>query len=225
MGQLEHQTAIITGGGTVIGPCIARRFHEEGAFVVICGRTADVLDKAAREIAPGGERVLAVRADITGEEDVQNLVARTMAQTGQIDVLVNNAAAMRCNKPPEESSLEERKFVIDTNVNGIFLCSREVGKVMIGQKSGRIINIASMSGLIVMKNGVVRSAVIGAGLLGMRHAEFLAGRQDAKLVAVADVRAPVPEMAASKTGASPYTNYQEMLAREKLDLVLLRGQT
>ena len=149
MGQLEQQTAIITGGGTGIGFSIARRFHDEGAFVVICGRREHVLTEAASDISPDGERVLTVKADIISEEDIQQLVEKTVAQTGRIDILVNNAAAMRVNKPPQETSLEEWRYVIDTNITGTFLCCREAGKVMIEQKSGRIINISSMSGSIV----------------------------------------------------------------------------
>jgi predicted dehydrogenase len=72
-----------------------------------------------------------------------------------------------------------------------------------------------------MQTSVIRSAVIGAGLLGMRHAEYLAGRQNAELIAVADVRSAVAEKAAHETGARPYTSYAEMLDKEKLDLVLV----
>jgi NAD(P)-dependent dehydrogenase (short-subunit alcohol dehydrogenase family) len=151
MRQLDNMTAIVTGGGTGIGLTIARRFHAEGAFVVICGRRPDVVKQAADEVSPDGQRVLAVQADIMSEDDIQGLVAKTLAQTGRIDVLVNNAAAMRVNKPPEETTLEEWKHVIDTNVTGTFLCMKEVGKVMVKQKSGRIINIASISGSIVNK--------------------------------------------------------------------------
>ena len=151
MGQLENQTAIITGGGTGIGLTIARRFHNAGAFVVICGRKEDVIKQAADEISLEGNRVLPVRADITSEEDVRSVVERTVGQTGRIDILVNNAGAMRVNKPPEETSLDEFRFVIDTNVSGTFLVSREVGKVMIKQRGGRIINISSISGFIVNK--------------------------------------------------------------------------
>lgn len=151
MGQLENQTAIITGGGTGIGLTIARRFHDEGAFVVICGRREDVVKEAAANISPDGGRVFATGADITSEDDIRNLVERTVAQTGRIDILINNAGAMRVNKPPEETSLAEWRFVIDTNVTGTFLCCREVGKVMIKQQSGRIVNISSISGSIVNK--------------------------------------------------------------------------
>jgi len=149
MEQLENQTAIITGGGTGIGFSIAKRFHDNGAFVVICGRREEVIKEAANNISQDGERILAVRADISSEEAVQNLVEKTVGQTSRIDILVNNAAAMRVNKPPEETSLEEWRRVIDTNVTGTFLCCREVGKVMIKQNGGRIINISSMSGSIV----------------------------------------------------------------------------
>lgn len=151
MGQLDQQTAIITGGGTGIGRVIARHFHAAGAFVVLCGRREEVVRQAAAEIAADGERVLAMRTDITSEDDVRQMVARTMERTGRIDVLVNNAATSRVNKPPEETSLEEWKFVIDTNVTGTWLCAREVGRVMIEQRRGRIINIASMSGQIINK--------------------------------------------------------------------------
>jgi len=151
MGQLDHQTALITGGGTGIGFALAQRFHQEGASVVICGRRENVLREAAAGISPEGERVLFKRADISQEQDVVDLVAEIVSWRQGIDILVNNAGAMRINKPPEETSLAEWKSVIDTNITGTFLCCREAGKVMIKQKKGKIVNISSMSGSIVNK--------------------------------------------------------------------------
>jgi gluconate 5-dehydrogenase len=142
---------IVTGGGTGIGLTIARRFWQEGASVVICGRRDPVLREATEKIAATRDRLLAITADIGDEDDVKRLVAETVAWRGRIDVLVNNAGAMRIDKPPEATTLAEWQSVIDTNVTGTFLCCREAGKAMIAQRSGKIINIASISGHVVNK--------------------------------------------------------------------------
>lgn len=149
MGELSNQTAVITGGGTGIGFAIAERFHREGAFVVLCGRRPEVLQEAARRISLAAERIAFVHADVTREESVVQLMREAGSHTGRIDILVNNAGPMRIHKPPEETSLEEFRQAIDTNIFGAFLCSREAGRFMIRQKAGRIINISSMSGSIV----------------------------------------------------------------------------
>ena len=149
--RFDSKTVIVTGGATGIGFSAANRFYREGANVVICGRREPVLREAAQKIAADPERLLLVTADIAVEEDVKTLVAETVAWTGRIDVLVNNAAAMRINKPPEATTLAEWRSVIDTNVTGTFLCCREAGKAMIAQRSGKIVNIASISGYVVNK--------------------------------------------------------------------------
>lgn len=151
MGQIDNQTAIITGGGTGIGFALAERFHREGAWIVMCGRREEVLIEAAEKISPDKERIRCIRADISKEQDIIHLMQESVDWTNRIDILVNNAGAMRINKPPEETSLEEWKMVIDTNITGTFLCCREAGKVMLKQKWGKIINISSMSGFIVNK--------------------------------------------------------------------------
>jgi NAD(P)-dependent dehydrogenase (short-subunit alcohol dehydrogenase family) len=148
MGRFDSKTVIVTGGGTGIGLAVARRFHQEGASVVICGRREAVLREAAREIG-GSDRVLGVTADIGNEENVKRLVAEAVAWRGRIDVLINNAGAMRIDKPPEFTTTAEWRSVIDTNITGTFLCCREAGKMMIAQRAGKIVNIASISGRVV----------------------------------------------------------------------------
>lgn len=151
MGRFDGKTVIVTGAGTGIGFSVARRFHREGANVVMSGRREQVLREAASQIAAGTERLLLVPADIASEADVRNLVAEAVKWTSRVDVLINNAAAMRINKPPEETTLDEWRSVIDTNITGAWLCCREAGKVMIGQRSGKIVNISSISGYVVNK--------------------------------------------------------------------------
>ena len=151
MDRAKNQTVLITGGGTGIGFTLAKRFHKEGASVVICGRREEVLHRAAEEISADRERIIGVPADISKEKDIVNLLEQTVKWTNRLDVLVNNAGAMRINKSPQETSLEEWRSVIDTNINGTFLCCREAARFMIEQKRGRIINISSMSGTIVNK--------------------------------------------------------------------------
>ena len=151
MGRFDAKTVIVTGAGTGIGFSVARRFHLEGANVVLSGRREQVLREAASQITPDMGRLRLVPADIAREADVVNLVAEAVRWTSRVDVLINNAAAMRINKPPEETTLDEWRSLIDTNVTGTWLCCREAGKVMIGQRSGKIVNIASISGHVVNK--------------------------------------------------------------------------
>ena len=151
MGRFDGKTVIVTGAGTGIGFSVARRFWLEGAHVVMSGRREEVLREAAGQLSADSERLLVAPADIASEADVVHLVAEAVRWTSRVDVLINNAAAMRINKPPESTSLAEWRSVIDTNVTGAWLCCREAGKVMIGQQSGKIVNIASISGRVVNK--------------------------------------------------------------------------
>jgi gluconate 5-dehydrogenase len=151
MGRFDGQTVIVTGAGTGIGFSVARRFWQEGASVVLSGRRERVLREAVEQISSDPARLLVVPADIASEADVIKLVAEAVRWTRRVDVLINNAAAMRISKPPEETTLDEWRSVIETNVTGAWLCCREAGKVMIGQRSGKIVNISSISGHVVNK--------------------------------------------------------------------------
>jgi gluconate 5-dehydrogenase len=172
MAVLSGKTALITGAGTGIGFEIAKKFHEQGAKVVICGRREEVLKEASKQISSGSDGVLWFKADICDEEQVIKLVKDSVKATGRLDILVNNAAHMRVDKPPEDTSLGEWKKVLDTNINGVFLCCREAGKVMIQQSSGKIINIASMSGFIVNKYFHVGSYEVSKAAVAMLTKAF-----------------------------------------------------
>ena len=145
--SLEGQVAIITGGGTGIGRGIALEFARAGVDVVVTSRKLANLEKVAEEVRALGRRSLAVPADITNKVDVDNMVQRVMDEFGVIDILVNNAGTI-VRASLLEHSEEDWDAVLDTNLKGYYLCSRAVGKRMVEQKRGNIINIASIRGIV-----------------------------------------------------------------------------
>lgn len=165
--SLQDRIAIVTGASRGLGRAFATALAEAGAHVVIASRHADELEDTAATIKALGREVLCLQTDITREDQVGRMVAQAVERFGSIDILVNNAATERRNVPPEETTLESWSFVMETNLNGPFLCSREVGKVMISRRKGKIINLASMSGMIINKffhggsYDVSKSAVVG----------------------------------------------------------------
>jgi len=144
--KLEGKTAIVTGGGRGLGAQIARGFAEAGANVVLCSRKVDSCIEMSKELEVLGVKAIGLACDVTNEEDVKRVVAETMKQFGAIDILVNNSGAT-WGAPVVDMPYEAWQKVLDVNVNGTFLMSKEVGKVMIEQQSGKIINIASVAGL------------------------------------------------------------------------------
>jgi NAD(P)-dependent dehydrogenase (short-subunit alcohol dehydrogenase family) len=144
MGQLDGKIAIVTGGGTGIGKGIAKAFVDEGCSVVIAARDAARLEATADELSSRGGIVVAIQTDVTNEEQMIKLFARTMDQFGKLNILVNNSGAFD-GGPIEELTMEKWQRVIDVNVTGLFLGSREAFKIMKPQGGGRIINIGSIS--------------------------------------------------------------------------------
>lgn len=143
--SLEGKTAIVTGGGRGLGAQIAEGFAEAGANVVVCSRNEEACREMAEKLAVHGVKTLGLACDVTDQQDVKRVVAAVKEQFGTIDILVNNSGASWA-APTEDMPLEAWNKVMDVNVTGTFLMSRETGKVMIGQKGGKIINIASIAG-------------------------------------------------------------------------------
>ncbi|RLQ96104.1 SDR family oxidoreductase [Falsibacillus albus] len=144
--DLTGKTAIVTGGGRGLGRQIAEGFAEAGANIVLCSRKVEACEEAAEELRQLGVKALALKCDITNQEDIACVIERTIEEFGGIDILVNNSGAT-WGAPAVDMPIEAWKKVIDVNVTGTFLMSQAVGKVMIEQKSGKIINIASVAGL------------------------------------------------------------------------------
>jgi 3-oxoacyl-[acyl-carrier protein] reductase len=169
---LAGRVAIVTGGNRGIGLAIARLLAEDGASVVVSGRDAARLDAAVKELESLGAPALGVPADATKREDADRLVEVTRERFGRIDVLVNNAGITR-DQLLVRMKDDDWDQVLDTNLRGVFLMTRAVGKVMMRQKSGRIINIASTAG--AMGNpGQVNYSAAKAGVIGLTKA---AGRE------------------------------------------------
>jgi len=166
--RLAGKVAIVTGGTRGIGLAIARLLAEDGASVVVSGRDAARLDAAVKELESLGAPALGVPADATKREDADRLVEVTRERFGRIDVLVNNAGITR-DQLLVRMKDDDWDQVLDTNLRGVFLMTRAVGKVMMRQKSGRIINIASAAG--AMGNpGQVNYSAAKAGVIGLTKA-------------------------------------------------------
>ena len=166
--SLAGKVAIVTGGGRGIGLAIARALADDGASVVVSGRDAARLDAAVKELEALGGATLAIAADAAKRADVDRLVEATRERFGRIDVAVNNAGITR-DQLLVRMKDDDWDQVLDTNLRGVFLMTRAVGKVMMRQKSGRIINIASTAG--AMGNpGQVNYSAAKAGVIGLTKA-------------------------------------------------------
>ncbi len=145
---LTGQVGIVTGGGQGLGKVFCHAFAEAGADIVIAEINADTGPETAEEVKSLGRQGLFIPTDVRDPESVTEMVKKTLSTFGRIDFLMNNAGIVQ-HLEVEKVSFNDWKEVLNVNLNGVFLCSQEVGKHMITQRQGVIINIASMSGLIV----------------------------------------------------------------------------
>lgn len=144
--DLTGRVAIITGGSIGLGRQMAEGLAEMGAHLVLCARKEERCTQAAVELRSLGVKAMARACDVKSQTSVREIVEATLSEFGRIDVLINNAG-ISWGAPVEQMRLEDWAKVIETNLTGTFLCAQEVGKVMIRQGRGKIINIASVAGL------------------------------------------------------------------------------
>jgi NAD(P)-dependent dehydrogenase (short-subunit alcohol dehydrogenase family) len=144
--DLTGRVAIVTGGSAGLGRQMAEGLAEMGANLVLCARKKDRCVQTAEELRRFGGKVLALGCDVKGPASIQDVVTAAANEFGRIDILINNAGTS-WGAPVESMTLEQWNRVIETNLTGTFLFSQAVGKVMIEQHGGKIINIASVAGL------------------------------------------------------------------------------
>jgi 3-oxoacyl-[acyl-carrier protein] reductase len=162
--QLKDMVAVITGGGKGIGRSIVLAYAEQGANLVVCGRDFSLLEEVSLEAGKMGVAVLPVRADISVESEVENMVERALREFGRIDILVNNAGIAGPLGLLTDISKADWDEVININITGVFLCSRAVLRHMIERRRGNIINISSGAGRAVR---VVRSLPYNVSKFGV----------------------------------------------------------
>jgi NAD(P)-dependent dehydrogenase (short-subunit alcohol dehydrogenase family) len=160
-GELESRVCAITGGGRGIGAAIAARFAAEGARVAILERAPELGEATAARLAREGADVRAYCVDIVDENGVRKAAADVLGDFGRVDVLVNNAGISRLG-PSMSFSLEDWHASLDVLATGVFLCSREFGKVMRDRGGGVIVNISSINGIVAFPMRLAYSAAKAA---------------------------------------------------------------
>ncbi|AER57434.1 short-chain dehydrogenase/reductase SDR [Pseudoxanthomonas spadix BD-a59] len=170
--RLKEHVALVTGGGRGIGKAIAQRLYQEGANVVICGTSEDVLRQAAEEIATEDRQVMPIVCDVSNASQIKEMVGKARERFGKVDILVNNAGIMlrhigleRAARPFYELDEADWDKVMSVNVKGMWMCAREVFPDMRSQNWGRIINISSDTVYMGRGNGLQyvtsKAAVVG----------------------------------------------------------------
>jgi 3-oxoacyl-[acyl-carrier protein] reductase len=164
MGLLENQVAVVTGAGRGIGRAIALKFAAEGANVACVSRTAENSEKVANEVRALGRKAWACALDVADSKAVAAAAEKILADAGRVDILVNNAGVTKDGLLMRMSD-EDWDTVLDTNLKGAFLFTKAFTRSLLRQRSGRIINVASIIGLIG-NAGQANYAASKAALIG-----------------------------------------------------------
>jgi NAD(P)-dependent dehydrogenase (short-subunit alcohol dehydrogenase family) len=144
--DLSNKTAVVTGASSGLGVQMAKALAGQGANVALLARRKEKLEQVKLEIEQEtGVKVLAVECDVANLDQVQRAVEEVKSEFGGVDILLNNAGVGGIGTA-EDMTLEDWQLVVDVNLTGVFLCSQQFGKLMIDQKYGKIVNIASIFG-------------------------------------------------------------------------------
>ena len=164
MSQLANQIAVVTGAGRGIGRAIALKFAAEGADIAVVSRTAENSEKVAGEIRARGRRAWAFAVDVADPAAVEAAAGKILAEAGKVDILVNNAGVTRDGLLMRMSDADW-DAVLNTNLRGAFLVTKAFSRAMLKARTGRIVNISSVIGLIG-NAGQCNYAASKAGLIG-----------------------------------------------------------
>jgi short-subunit dehydrogenase len=158
--NIKGKVVIVTGASSGIGEATARQFGREGAMVVLAARRMEKLKKLAEEIdaMDTGAETLVVQADLTKLDDIKNLVNETIIKFGRVDILVNNAGFGRLDWLEKLDPVRDIQAQFDVNVLGVIQTTRQVLPIMMEQRSGHIINMCSMAGLVGTPTYTIYSA-------------------------------------------------------------------
>jgi NAD(P)-dependent dehydrogenase (short-subunit alcohol dehydrogenase family) len=202
------KTAIVTGAGTGVGKAASLALARAGWTLVLAGRRIAQLEEVKAEIVAGGGQALAVTTDVTDEASVKNLFDQAVAAFGRVDLVFNNAG-MGGGGPIEDISLADWKKVVDTNLTGPFLCTREAFRVMKAQvpQGGRIINNGSISAYAPRPNSAPYTATKHA-ISGLTRSTALDGRKYDIACGQIDIGNAATEMAMRMASGVPQANGQ-----------------
>ena len=160
--HLEDRVAVVTGGSRGIGKAIALAFGEAGATVVVAARKVDLLAEVVKEIEARGGKGFYVTSDLTRDEDIDRLIKEAVGRCGRIDILVNNSGISPFVKKSEEVTKEMWQDVLQVNLLAPFMLCREAAKIMMKQNWGRIINVASVGGILALPRQIAYCATKAA---------------------------------------------------------------
>ena len=184
---LRDRVAIVTGASQGIGRAIALELARVGADMVVCSRRPAALKPVADDIRAAGRRALAIECDVADARQVDDVVAQTLGAFGRIDLLVNNAG-YRIRSPLENLPRHEWDAMVGTNLTGVFLFSQAVGRVMIRQHGGKIVNVTSVAG----RTGTRGMAAYAAAKAGVTVLTQSLGAEWAKYGITVNAVAPGP---------------------------------